>query len=165
VLYNRDSTIQKCFRKSTLCTSQKNWFPVSRPDAHMSTIPSVLTTCHTVRTPDRPSIIRPDPSLYRETSVPACIRPDDSASRPDALQYSIKLPILSKIIWEDCCNRPDDVDFRPDALLLKVRIVIQIQPSGRLSAWSGRAFNRYVNCGFNFNPSGRLPFMVRTRTQ
>jgi hypothetical protein len=41
-------------------------------------------------------------------------------------------------IWEDCCNRPDDVDSHPDALLLKARIVIQIQPSGRLSAWSGR---------------------------
>jgi hypothetical protein len=85
----------------------------SRPDAHLSTVPSIWTTCHTVRTPDRPSIIRPDdvyfcpdPSLYREASVPACIRPDDSAARPDAsaarpdaLQYSIKHLILSKIIY------------------------------------------------------------------
>jgi hypothetical protein len=78
----------------------------SRPDVHLSTIPFVRTTCHTVRKPDRPSIIRsedvyfrPDPSLYREASVPACIRPDDSAARPNALQYSIKLPILSKIIY------------------------------------------------------------------
>jgi hypothetical protein len=78
----------------------------SRLDAHRSTVPSVRTTCHTVRTPDRPSIIRPDdvyfgpdPSLYREASVPACIRQDDSPARPDALQYSIKLTILSKIIY------------------------------------------------------------------
>jgi hypothetical protein len=32
----------------------------SRPDAHLSTVPSVRTTCHTIRTPDRPSIIRSD---------------------------------------------------------------------------------------------------------
>jgi hypothetical protein len=43
------------------------------------------------------------------------------------------------------------VDFRPDALLLKARITIQIQPSKHLSAWSGRAFNRYGNCRFDFN--------------
>jgi hypothetical protein len=55
--------------------------------------------------PDRPSIIRsdnidfhPDPSLHREASVPACIRPDISAARPDASQYSTKLQILSKFI-------------------------------------------------------------------
>jgi len=75
-------------------------------DAHLSTIPSVRTTCHTILTPERPSIIRPDnvyfrpdPSLYREAFVPACIYPDVSAARPDALQYTIKLPIHSKIIY------------------------------------------------------------------
>jgi hypothetical protein len=76
------------------------------PDAHLSTVPSVRTTYHTVRTPNRPSIISLDdmyfcldPSLYWEASVLACIRPDDSAARLDALQYSIKLLILSKIIY------------------------------------------------------------------
>jgi hypothetical protein len=56
--------------------------------------------------PDRPTIIRsndvdfrPDPSLYREASVPPCIRPDVSAARPDASQYSTKLQILSKFIY------------------------------------------------------------------
>jgi len=103
---HRDSTIQKYFRDSTLVTSQKNRFPVSRPDAHLSIVPSVRTMCHTVRTPDRPSIIRPDdvyfypdPSLHREASIPACIRPDVSAARPDASQYSTKLQILSKFIY------------------------------------------------------------------
>jgi hypothetical protein len=43
------------------------------------------------------------------------------------------------------------VDSRPDALIHKARIAIQIQPSGRQSAWSGRTFNRYGNCVFNFN--------------
>jgi hypothetical protein len=74
----------------------------SRPDAHLSTVPSVWMMCHTVRTPDIPSIIRqddmyfrPDPSLHRETSIPACIRLDVSVARPDASQYSTKLQILS----------------------------------------------------------------------
>jgi len=64
-----------------------------RPEAHLSTDPSVRTVCHTVRTPDRPSIIRPgdvdfrsDLPLYREAFVPAYIRPDDSAARPDNVQ-------------------------------------------------------------------------------
>jgi hypothetical protein len=37
----------------------------SRPDAHLSTVPSVWTTCHTVRMPDRPSIIRPNDVYFR----------------------------------------------------------------------------------------------------
>jgi hypothetical protein len=32
---------------------------------------------------------RPDPILYLEVSMPACIRPDGSAACPDASQYSI----------------------------------------------------------------------------
>jgi len=39
---------------------------------------------------------RPDPILYREFSVPACIRPDVSVSCPDASQYSISFWFLSK---------------------------------------------------------------------
>jgi hypothetical protein len=48
----------------------------SRPDTHLTTVPFVRTTCHTVRTPVRPSIIRPDyvhfrpdPPLSREVSI------------------------------------------------------------------------------------------------
>jgi len=87
----------------------------------VGSLSAVRTTCHPVQTlicplfhpsercaipsgrPDRPSIIhlddvdfRPDPSLHREASVPACIRPDVSAARPNASQYSTKLHILSK---------------------------------------------------------------------
>jgi len=84
MIYHRDSNIQKCFRRlCTACKSEEFRFPVSRPDdvssrpdAHLSTVPSVRTTCHTVRTPDRPSIIRPDdvhfrpdPPLCREVSI------------------------------------------------------------------------------------------------
>jgi hypothetical protein len=42
------------------------------------------------------------------------------------------------------------VDSHPDPPIHKARIAIQIQPSECQSAWSGRAFNRYGNCIFNF---------------
>jgi hypothetical protein len=60
---NRDYTCQSIFRR--LCTAKKIKdfrFPISRPDevssrpdAHLSTVPSVRTTCHPVWTPDRPA--------------------------------------------------------------------------------------------------------------
>jgi hypothetical protein len=76
---NRDSTVQSEVRRISK-------FPVSRPDdvssrldAHLSTAPSVRTMCHPVRTPDSPvssvrttCFFRPETSLYREASVPAC---------------------------------------------------------------------------------------------
>jgi hypothetical protein len=41
----------------------------------------------------------PDPLLYQEAFVPACIRPYFSAARPNASQYSTKLQILFKFIY------------------------------------------------------------------
>jgi hypothetical protein len=41
--------------------------------------------------------------------------------------------------------------MQPTQKLTKVNFNFQIQPSGSQSAWSGRAFNRYGNCVFNFN--------------
>jgi len=69
---------------STLFASKRFQFPVShledvpfRPDAHLSNVPSVWTTYHTVQTSDKLSIIRPndvkfhsDPLQYREASIP-----------------------------------------------------------------------------------------------
>jgi hypothetical protein len=125
--------ILHCFYKSRFR------FPVSRPDdvssrpdAHLSTVPAV-------RTPDRPSIIRsddvdfrPNPSLNRETFVPACIGPDDSTACPYDVQWSISFRFSFKVqIREDWFNLPDDVDSRPDELIHKARTTIQIQQSGR----------------------------------
>jgi hypothetical protein len=80
---------------------------------------AVWTTCHPVRTPicplfhlsgrrvhldrtpNRPAssvrttcLFRPNPKLYREASVPACIRPDISAACLDAFQYSNSLRLF-----------------------------------------------------------------------
>jgi hypothetical protein len=100
----RDSTCQSIFRK--LCTAKKIEdfrFPVSRPDdvssrldAHLSTIPSFRTTCSSRPDAKQTSVwttylFRPDPTLYREASVPACTRPAFAASCPDAYQYSNSL--------------------------------------------------------------------------
>jgi len=145
--FNRDSTVQSNVR--SFCTAYKledfgsqsavQRIVPSRPDAHLSTAPSVQKTCLTVRTQDRPSIIRPDdvhfspgPLLYREATVPA-LHPSGCLSSPSGrLSVIDQLQILSKInLREDCFNRPDDVDSRPDALIHKARIALQILPSGR----------------------------------
>jgi hypothetical protein len=98
---NKDSTCQSIFRR--LCSPKKIEdfrLPVSRPDdvlsgpdVHLSTVPSVRTTCSSRLDARQTSIIRPDdvsfrpdPTLCREAFVPACIRPDISVARPDVHQ-------------------------------------------------------------------------------
>jgi hypothetical protein len=56
------------------------------PDLQDRSASSVRTKCS----------FRPDPILYREVSVPACIRPDVLVARPDASQYSISFRFPSK---------------------------------------------------------------------
>jgi hypothetical protein len=142
----------------------------SRPDAHLTTVLSVQTTCHTVRPPVRPSIIRPDdvhfrpdPPLCREGSIQlASIRTFQQhvrtplGTRPvsDSFQFSIK---------ERSINRPDDVVSRLDALPLKVRIVIQISLSGLQLAFVRTCVHLIFKLPIRLQPSGRLPLLVRTR--
>jgi hypothetical protein len=61
---------------SALFISQRFWFPASRPDdvssrpdAHLSIVPSVWTTYHTVRRPDRP---KHHPSGHSSASKSFC---------------------------------------------------------------------------------------------
>jgi hypothetical protein len=103
---NRDFTCQSIFRRLYTAKKIEDFrFPVShsddvssRPDAHLSTVPSVRTTYSSRPDARQTSIIllddvsfRLDPTLYRKAFVPACIRPDISASHPDAYQYSNSL--------------------------------------------------------------------------
>jgi hypothetical protein len=143
----------------------------SLPDAHLSTVPSVRTTCLTVRTPDRPSIIRPEdvhfpsgPLLYREATVPALHLSGRLNSPSGRLSVIDQLQILSKFnLREDCFNCPDDMDSRPDALIHKARIAIQISPSGRQSALVRTVVLQLRKLPIQLQPSGWLPIMVRTR--
>jgi hypothetical protein len=76
---NRDSAIHSTLRR--LCTAWKIeeigslsavlTIVSSHPDAHMSPVPSVRTTCHIVQTLDRPSIIRPEDVHFRP-DLPLC---------------------------------------------------------------------------------------------
>jgi hypothetical protein len=100
---NKDSTSQSEVRRITK-------FPVSRPDdvssrsdAHLSTVPSVQTTCHSFRTSDRQassvrttSFFRPDTYIASRSFCANLLRPDISAARPDAYQFSNGSLILSK---------------------------------------------------------------------
>jgi hypothetical protein len=148
-------------------------------------LPAVWTTCHPVRTPScpmhQPSRGRDIPS--GRTSDKSIIRPDDVDFRPDlplcreASNYSSLHPsgrfsspsgrlsvfdqasgfFFQTQIWEDCCNRPDDVVSCPDALIHKESIAIQIQQSGRQSAWSGHACIGYGNCVHQISRSDDHP--------
>jgi hypothetical protein len=76
-MLHRDSTIQKCFRVRRFPVPCQPPGRCVIPSGRQSvTVPSVRKTCHTVRMPDRPSIIRsddvhfrPDPPLCREGSI------------------------------------------------------------------------------------------------
>jgi hypothetical protein len=159
VLFNRDSTIQKCFRKSALRTSLKSRFLVNRPDDRA--IRSRRPSLHCSICPDdvsyRPNALQTKHHPYGRRaflsgpftisrSFCSSLHPSRRLSSPSGHPsvFNQASDSFQNYIWEDCCNRLD-------ALLLKVRIAIQIQPSGHLSARSGRGFNRYGNCGFDFN--------------
>jgi len=99
---NRDSTVQSEVRSnsSSLSAVRMMRHPVRTPTV---SAPYVRTTCHTIRTQTvqhHPSGRRAPsvrtPTQYRETSVSGCFRPDVSASRPDATQFSNGSLILSK---------------------------------------------------------------------
>jgi len=138
----------------------------SRPDAHLSTVPSDRTRCHTVRTPNRPSIICPDDvhfcsDLHCFDKLQFQLASIRTSQQPFWTPLS---EILSKFnLREDCFNRPDDVDSRPDALLYKARIAIQISPSGCQSALVRTRVQQLRKLRIRLQPSGRLPIMVRTR--
>jgi hypothetical protein len=120
----------------------------------------VRTTCHPVRTLDRPASsvrtkysFRPDPILYREVSVPACIRPDVSASRPDASQYSINFWFLSKFQ-----EREDQLTVRTmwypvqTCVSLRQELQFKYHCPDVWQLWSGRTCIKEGNCRFDFNP-------------
>jgi hypothetical protein len=100
---NRDSTFQSEVRRITKFPVSRPDDVSSRPDAHLSTIPSVRTTCHSVRTSDRQAssvrttcFFRPDTYIVSRSFSANLIRPNVSAARPDAYQFSNSSLILSK---------------------------------------------------------------------
>jgi hypothetical protein len=100
---NRDSTFQSEVRRISKFPVSRPDNVSSRPDAHLSTVPSVRMTCHFVWTSDRQassvrtmSFFRPDTYIVSRSFCANLIRPDVSAARPDAYQFSNGSLILSK---------------------------------------------------------------------
>jgi len=175
---NRDSTIQSDVRRFCLqvrrissSLSAVRTIEPSRPDAHLSTIPSVRTTCLPFGPPRLINIIRPDevfiPSGPHTVSKTFCasLHPSGrisstsgSLSVLDQFLISFQVPRKGRSI-----NRRDDVVSRPHALLLKARIAIQISSSRRLTAIVRTRVHQRRKLPIRLQPSGRLPIMVRTR--
>jgi hypothetical protein len=108
---NRDSTCQSISRR--LCTAKKREdfsFPVSRPDdvsshpdAHLSTVPSVRTTCSSWPDARQTSIIRPDDVSFQSgpytvsRSFCSSLHPSGHRSSPSGRISVVELSqILSK---------------------------------------------------------------------
>jgi hypothetical protein len=100
---NRDSTFQSKVRRISKFHVSRLDDVSSRPDAHLSTDPSVRTTCHSVQTSDRQAssvrttcFFRPDTYIVSRSFCANLLRSDVSAARPDAYQFSNGSLILSK---------------------------------------------------------------------
>jgi hypothetical protein len=125
-------------------TSQKIWFPASRPNAQLSKASSVRTT----RT------FRLDLPMCLEASNLLQLASVQTFQQHVWMTLSVRQAsgFLSKTqLWEDRCNRPDDVDSRPDAVIHKASIAFKIQTSRCQSAWSGHTRIRYGNCVHQIN--------------
>jgi len=178
MFFNRDFAIQKCSRVSALFASQEKsvpWqlsgrlaIPSGRSSIHSSSrlddMPFRPDTRQTKHHSSGRCGFCPDPPLYREASIPACIRPDVSATRSDDVRWSISFRFSFQVqIREDWCNRPDDVDSRPDALIHKARIAIQIQPFERLPIMVRTSANQIWKLRVEDQPSELPSPLVRTR--
>jgi len=100
---NRDSTFQSEVRRISKFPVSRPDDVSSRPDAHMSTVPSVRTTCHSVWTSDRQAssvrmmgFFRPDTYIVSRSFCACLLHPDVSAARPDSYQFLNGSLILSK---------------------------------------------------------------------
>jgi hypothetical protein len=100
---NRVSTFQSEVRRISKFPVSRPDDVSSRPDAHLSTVPSVRTTCHSVRTSDRQAspvrttyFFRPNTYIVSRSLCASLLRLDVSAAHPDAYQFSNGSLILSK---------------------------------------------------------------------
>jgi hypothetical protein len=100
---NRDSTVQSEIRRISKFPVSRPNDVSSRPDAHLSTVPSIRTTWLSVRTLDRQAssvrmscFFRPDTYIISRSFCDSLLRPDISTARSYAYQFSNGSVILSK---------------------------------------------------------------------
>jgi hypothetical protein len=131
----RDSTYsESASQKNSNSLSAVRTIEPSRPDAHLSTVPSVRTTCLPSEPPRQTSIIRPDEVFI--PSEPHTVSRSFCASLHPSRRFSStsgRLPVFDQFLISfqvprkgRSINRLDDVVSHPDAHLLKARIAIQI---------------------------------------
>jgi len=173
MMLHRDSTIQKCFRVrrfSVPCQSSgRSSHPVRTTICHCSIraddLPYRLDSRQTKYHPSGRRVSPSGPSTVSRRFYPSCIRPDVSAARPDASQYSISFRFLSKFQ-----EREDRSTFRTMWYPIRTRVSIRQESQFKYhrpdvwQLWSGRAFIKEGNLSIRLQPSGRLSIMVRTHT-
>jgi hypothetical protein len=100
---NRDSTVQSEVKRISKFPVSRPDDVSSRPDDHLSTVPSVQTTCLSVRTSDRQAssvwttcFFCRDTYIVSRSFCASLLRPDVSAARPYTYQFSNGSLILSK---------------------------------------------------------------------
>jgi hypothetical protein len=103
MLQNKDSTVQSEVRRISKFLVSRPDNVSSRPDVHLSTVPSVRTTCLSVWTLDRQAssvrmtcFFRPNTFIVSRSFCASFLRSDVSTARPDAYQFSNGSLILSK---------------------------------------------------------------------
>jgi hypothetical protein len=120
----------------------------SRPDTHLTTVPSVRTTCHTARTLVRPSIIcpddvhfRPDPPLCREGSIQlASIR---------TFQQHVRTPLSTRPVSDSSKFRKRKDCSTVQTMSYPVRTRVYVRQESQFKyprpevceSWFGRACN------------------------
>jgi hypothetical protein len=123
-MLHRDSTIQKCLRVRRFSVPCQPSGRCVIPSGRLSvTVPSVRTTCHTVQTPDRPSIIRSDDVHFR-TDHPLCREGSVQLASVRTSQQPVRTPL---------CTRP-----APDSFQVPIKGRSN-QPSGICGIPSGLA--------------------------
>jgi hypothetical protein len=95
--------------------------------------------------------------LFKLASVRTSQQPVRTPISTRTVSDSFQVPIKGRSI-----NRPDDVVSHPDARLLKVRITIQMSPSGRQSALVRTRAHQLKKLSIQLQPSGHLPLLVQT---
>jgi hypothetical protein len=100
---NMDSTVQSEVRRISKFPVSRPDDVSSRPDSHLSTVPSVWTTCLSARTSDRQGssvrtmcFFHPNTYIVSRSFGASLLRPDVSAASLDAYQFSNASLILSK---------------------------------------------------------------------
>jgi hypothetical protein len=173
---NKDSTCQSIFRR--LCTAKKieNFsFPVnrpdnvsSRPDAHLSTVPSVRMTCSSRPDARQTSIIRPDDVSFPSgpytvlRSFCSSLHPSGHLSSPSGrISVLEQSQILSKFQKREDRSTVRTMQYPVQTRVsLRQESQIQISPSGRQSALVRTRAYQLRKLPIRLQPSRRLPILV-----